>query len=236
MARRVRGSFLLLLVAFVLVPSGRRAPLSRRGAVPRSRTRRWRWRASRTSRRRDRLHAARHRGAQRRADAGAGHRQVGAGPRPLRRGHQPAPTRDERDGFRNWLDVRELALKNPRHAQRMLDRFGDNVKVPIFVQGGIHGNEYEGVDAAVDVIERYATTPAGVDPAVDRVLRQRDPGLQPDPEPGRARRGHPPERQRLRSQPRLSDAVAIRDPASIELMKRWLPPELLTCTATSRRR
>ena len=108
----------------------------------------------------------------------------------------------------------------------MLDRFGDDVKVPIFVQGGIHGNEYEGVDAAIDVIERFATTPRGPIRPSTRAA-PRDPGLQPDPEPGRARRGHPRQRQRLRSQPRLPDPVAVRDPGVDRLMKRWLPPEML---------
>jgi Zinc carboxypeptidase len=44
------------------------------------------------------------------------------------------------------------------------------VKVPIYVQAGIHGNEYEGVDAMMRVIERIATTPYGADSQVDAVL------------------------------------------------------------------
>ena len=80
-------------------------------------------------------------------------------------------TRDERKAFDNWLDVRDEALESPRKAQRTLDKVGDKIKIPIFVQGGIHGNEYEGVDAAINVIERFATTRPGTDPAVDRVLR-----------------------------------------------------------------
>ena len=35
---------------------------------------------------------------------------------------------------------------------------GRRVKVPIFIQGGIHGNEYEGVDAMMAFIKRLATT------------------------------------------------------------------------------
>ena len=46
------------------------------------------------------------------------------------------------------------------------------MKVPLFVQGGIHGNEYEGVDAAMQVIERLALTPYGTDPEVDQILDQ----------------------------------------------------------------
>ena len=44
------------------------------------------------------------------------------------------------------------------------------MKVPIFIQGSIHGNEYEGVDAVMRTIERLATTPYGEDPQVDAWL------------------------------------------------------------------
>ena len=54
----------------------------------------------------------------------------------------------------------------------MLAKVGDDVKVPLFIQGGIHGNEYEGVDAAMQVIERLALTPYGTDPEVDQILDQ----------------------------------------------------------------
>ena len=42
--------------------------------------------------------------------------------------------------------------------------------MPIFIQGAIHGNEYEGVDANMRTIERLATTPYGTDPEVDAIL------------------------------------------------------------------
>ena len=35
------------------------------------------------------------------------------------------------------------------------------------------------------------------------------------------------ERQRLRPQPRLPDPVAVRDEASVAIMQKWLPPEVL---------
>ena len=50
-------------------------------------------------------------------------------------------------------------------------------------------------------------------PGGRRDPRPRDPGLQPDPEPRRPRRRHPRERQRVRPQPRLPHAVAVRDAA-----------------------
>ena len=42
--------------------------------------------------------------------------------------------------------------------------------MPLFIQGAIHGNEYEGVDANMRTIERLATTPYGTDPEVDAIL------------------------------------------------------------------
>ena len=61
-----------------------------------------------------------------------------------------------------------LAQRNPRRAQQLIER--RDLKVPIFIQSGIHGNEYEGVDAAMRIIERLATTPYGEDAQVDAWL------------------------------------------------------------------
>ena len=79
-------------------------------------------------------------------------------------------TRREKRDYRGWLGVRALMLREPIAAQKRLGRLGNNVKVPVFVQGGIHGNEYEGVDAAMATIQKYATTPYGTDPVIDSVL------------------------------------------------------------------
>jgi hypothetical protein len=136
-------------------------------------------------------------------------------------------TSQERRDFRNWIAVRSLALKDPAKAQRLLDRFGDDVKVPIFVQGGIHGNEYEGVDSAMDMIEKYATTPFGEDPEVDRVLRHSilifNPIQNPDGRVAGTRRnanGFDLNRDYL-----TQSQSETR--ASVSLMKKWLPPEVL---------
>jgi Zinc carboxypeptidase len=79
-------------------------------------------------------------------------------------------TADQRRDFANWQTLRGLSRSNPAQAQQLVDGFGGNVKVPLFIQSGIHGNEYEAVDAAMPVIERLATTPYGADPEVDRIL------------------------------------------------------------------
>ena len=79
-------------------------------------------------------------------------------------------TPQQRQDFQTWQNIRKIALTDPQRAQDMLDKAGDNVKVPIFIQSAIHGNEYEGVDAMFQVAERLATTPYGVDPDVDAIL------------------------------------------------------------------
>jgi hypothetical protein len=51
--------------------------------------------------------------------------------------------------------IRNTMLKDPEKAQEMIDKFGD-FKVPVFINGSIHGNEYPGVDAAIRLIETLA--------------------------------------------------------------------------------
>jgi uncharacterized protein len=79
-------------------------------------------------------------------------------------------TVQQRKDFQTWLNIRKIAMTEPQRAQDMLDRAGDNVKVPIYVQSGIHGNESEGVDAMFELVERLATTPYGEDSEVDAIL------------------------------------------------------------------
>jgi hypothetical protein len=73
-------------------------------------------------------------------------------------------TKQQRVDYKHWRKVRRLALTDPTKAQRRLSHYGNDVKVPIFIQAAIHGNEYESVDAAMRVIERMAETPHGTDP------------------------------------------------------------------------
>jgi len=77
-------------------------------------------------------------------------------------------TRAQRDSSSRLREALRYALDDPERAQDLVER--RDVKVPIFVQGSIHGNEYEGVDANMRAIERLATTPYGEDPEVDRLL------------------------------------------------------------------
>src|SRR5688572_22823135 len=61
-------------------------------------------------------------------------------------------TEAQQSNFLHWQSVRRLALGDPAVAQRMVASFKGKVKIPIFIQSGIHGNEYEGVDAAMQII------------------------------------------------------------------------------------
>ncbi len=79
-------------------------------------------------------------------------------------------TAKQKSAFTHWTTLRRGALGNPATAQRQVRAWRDDVKVPLYVQGGIHGNEYEGVDANMRTIERLATTPYGTDPEVDAIL------------------------------------------------------------------
>lgn len=51
--------------------------------------------------------------------------------------------------------INRMMVRDPAHAQRLIDRLGD-YKVPVFVNGSIHGNEYPGTDAAMRLIETLA--------------------------------------------------------------------------------
>jgi hypothetical protein len=51
--------------------------------------------------------------------------------------------------------IRNTMLKDPDKAQEMIEQFGD-FKVPVFINGSIHGNEYPGTDAAIRLIETLA--------------------------------------------------------------------------------
>ena len=51
--------------------------------------------------------------------------------------------------------IRQTMLTDPEKAQEMIEKFGD-FKVPVFINGSIHGGEYPGTDAAIRLIETLA--------------------------------------------------------------------------------
>ena len=55
----------------------------------------------------------------------------------------------------DYRALRSAMLKDPAKAQELIDQLGD-LKVPVLVNGSIHGDEYPGVDAIMRLIERLA--------------------------------------------------------------------------------
>jgi zinc carboxypeptidase len=136
-------------------------------------------------------------------------------------------TRQQRRDYRNWQEVREEALDDPARAKRLVREFDDDIKIPVWIQGGIHGNEFEGVDASMDQIERLATTPYGEDPAVDAILDHAiiifNPVQNPDGRvAGTRANGNGFDLNRDYMTQSQSETRA-----SVELMKEWLSPEVL---------
>ncbi len=82
----------------------------------------------------------------------------------------PRETPQQIRDYNRWNQLRGIALTDPDRAQALLNRWGDNVKVPVFVNGAIHGNEYEGVESNMQLIEQLATTPYGANPKFDDIL------------------------------------------------------------------
>ena len=80
----------------------------------------------------------------------------------------------------------------------------------MFMNGNIHGNEKEGTDAIIRVVEQYATS---TDPAVEQLLQRNILDLQRHVEPGRAHRQHARQRRGLRPQPRPDDRLPAGGPA-----------------------
>jgi hypothetical protein len=136
-------------------------------------------------------------------------------------------TRDQKRDFKRWEQIRRRALDDPAKAQRDLGRFGDGVKVPIFIQSGIHGNEYEGVDAMMLLIDKLATTPRGKDPEVDSILDHSVVVFNTDQNPdgralGQRANGNGFDLNRdflTQSQPEVQAAVGV--------MQQWLFPDML---------
>jgi Zinc carboxypeptidase len=136
-------------------------------------------------------------------------------------------TSQQRRDYARWRAVRAIALRDPARAQRLVRAFGDDIKIPLWIQGGIHGNEFQGVDAAMDQIERLATTPYGEDDAIDELLDHAiiifNPIQNPDGRvAGTRANGNGFDLNRDYLTQSQSETRA-----SVELMKRWLSPEML---------
>jgi len=76
----------------------------------------------------------------------------------------------QREASANWFELRDVMLTDPAAGQALLNDWGDAIKVPIFIEANIHGNEEEGTDAIMQVIRDLVTTPYGVNASVDDLL------------------------------------------------------------------
>ena len=76
----------------------------------------------------------------------------------------------QQQAFARWQQLRTLMFTDPGQAQSLLSSWGPNVKLPIFINANIHGDEEEGTDAMMQVIRDLATLPHGTNPTVDDVL------------------------------------------------------------------
>ncbi len=133
----------------------------------------------------------------------------------------------QQSSFDHWTTLRTQALSNPAAAQRQLRGWRDRVKVPLFIQGSIHGNEFEGVDSNMRIIERLATTPYGADPEVDAIL---DGAIvifnviqNPD---GRVAGARPNGNGFDLNRDYLTQSQS-ETKASVRIMQEWLPPETI---------
>ena len=136
-------------------------------------------------------------------------------------------TAQQRRDFQTWQNIRKIALTEPARAQGMLDRAGDDVKVPIFVQSAIHGNESEGVDAMFELVERLATTPYGQDAEVDAILDHVVLLWNVDQNPdGRIANQRPNANNFDLNRDFLTQSQP-ETKASVSIMQEWLPPDML---------
>jgi Zinc carboxypeptidase len=136
-------------------------------------------------------------------------------------------TAAQRTASDHWQRIRRLALSDPERAQDLIDRWGDRTKVPIYVQGNIHGDEVEGTDAIMQILRDLATTPRGTNRAVDFVLDNLIlvfvPTLNPDGRVNGVRRNGNNFDMNRDFFTQSQDEVK----ASVSMMRDWLPVSML---------
>ncbi|HEX2111332.1 MAG TPA: M14 family zinc carboxypeptidase [Gaiellaceae bacterium] len=72
--------------------------------------------------------------------------------------------------YQRWQQLRAVELENPAAAQAQLASWGNEVKMPVFIEANIHGNEEEGADAIMQALRDLVTTPRGANALVDKIL------------------------------------------------------------------
>jgi hypothetical protein len=79
-------------------------------------------------------------------------------------------TPEQQRDYARWQQLRQIMLTDPAQAQALLELWGQDVKLPMFVEANIHGGEREGTDAMMQVIRDLVTLPRGTNEVVDDVL------------------------------------------------------------------
>ncbi len=79
-------------------------------------------------------------------------------------------TRDQQRDFERWRQLRRVQLTDPHRAQELLEEWGSDVKMPVFIEANIHGGEREGTDAMMQAIRDLVTLPRGTNATVDKFL------------------------------------------------------------------
>ena len=133
-------------------------------------------------------------------------------------------TPEQQRDYDRWLQLRDLMFADPAAAQDLLASFGSDVKIPIFIEANIHGNEEESTDAMMQVVRDLVTTPYGTNVDVDDILDHAILILIPVENPdgrflGRRQNANGFDMNRdflVQSQPEVR--------ANIELQQQWLAP------------
>ena len=100
----------------------------------------------------------------------------------------------ETDAEAAQQDAWKQALEDNPAAAREDPALLADYKTPLFVNGNIHGNEWEGTDAILRVIDQWAKS---TDPAVETLLQAQPHRLQRHLQPGRPRGRSAPQRRGL---------------------------------------
>jgi hypothetical protein len=79
-------------------------------------------------------------------------------------------TPEQQRDYARWQQLRGLMTTDPAAAQSLLASWGEDVKLPIFVEANIHGGEREGTDAMMQVVRDLVTLPYGTNDVVDDLL------------------------------------------------------------------
>jgi hypothetical protein len=135
-------------------------------------------------------------------------------------------TEQQRDSAR-WHRLRGIMKSDPARAQSLLESWGNDVKLPIFIAANIHGGEREGTDAMMQVIRDLVTTPYGEHAVVDALLDHAILVLLPSGNPDGRVDGRRTNENRfdmnrdflVQSQPEVRLSVALQ--------QKWLAPVML---------